>query len=190
MNSSVHSGSRAKKDPKSRSTDRSLSYCRRLGFRCAPLCTHRDSRRLAMICYGRPRRSPRAFVRQAVLPCPAPPEASIAGRQAGAAQIEVRPMLLRHNSNRSWILSPTIQRRRRLGECPVYYCLRRRGWEPGMTGMGHKDQFTPRRLNVSFSIAARVKLRPGELMLTPFRAPAIRPHGALASLRGRLEAAS
>ena len=43
---------------------------------------------------------------------------------------------------------------------------------------------------VRFSIAARVKLRPGELMLTPFRAPAIRPHGALASLRGRLEAAS
>ena len=45
--------------------------------------------------------------------------------------------------------------------------------------------------SVRFSIAARVKLRPGELMLTLFRAPAIRrPHGALASLRGRLEAAS
>src|SRR3984893_2752651 len=46
------------------------------------------------------------------------------------------------------------------------------------------------RDSVRFSIAARVKLRTGELMLTPFRAPPLRPHGALASLRGRLEAAS
>jgi hypothetical protein len=53
-------------------------------------------------------------------------------------------MLLRHNSNRSRILSPTIQRRRRLGECPVYYCLRRRGWEPGMTGMGQLEPFLSR----------------------------------------------
>jgi len=60
-----------------------------------------------------------------------------------------------------------------------------------MTAMGHEGKARLPRLSDRFSIAARVKLRPGELMLTLFRAPAIRrPHGALASLRGRLEAAS
>ncbi|MGC2412427.1 MAG: hypothetical protein WA459_07010 [Stellaceae bacterium] len=52
------------------------------------------------------------------------------------------------------------------------------------------DQVPPPSSSVGFSIAARVKLRPDHFMLSPFCAQLMTPHGVLASLRGRRQAAS
>ena len=63
--------------------------------------------------------------------------------------------------------------------------LRRLSWFTPRSGKRHEDQFPLRRLNVRFSIAAKVKLALKTSCRHPLRSGPMIPHGALASLRGR-----
>jgi len=56
--------------------------------------------------------------------------------------------------------------------------------------MGHEERFPPPRLSAGFSIAVNVKPCPDHLIPPPSCVSADVSHGALASLRGRRQAAS
>ena len=62
--------------------------------------------------------------------------------------------------------------------------------EIGMAAVGHEERFPPLRLSAGFSIAANVKPCPDHLIPLRSCASAHLSHGALASLRGRRQAAS